>query len=356
MEPTYLNPELQHASVEENRRGQFKAICPSIVETAPGKFVIAYHRTSAVDFHGKYGVWIRYSGDGAVSWGEPRPVAEGIQAPGLLRLPKGDLLLNGCEHHGDSRGSRSTTMRLFRSRDGGRTWEERAPVWARSGGMWLQGGCGNLVRLESGRILCPLHGAGGGNYTSVFQAWCFFSDDDGQNWSESANKVSLPKRGAMEPCVAQLRDGSLVMAVRTQLGSIYLARSDDGGITWSDAWSSGLEVPEAPLAMSACTEADTLVLAYCAGAYEPDHHHYGERTPLSVAASRDGGKTWRKVGDIAGGEHEFGASGPNSICFTSDGRLIFAYNWAEVPWNRGRRCNGGTRLAIAGKEWPGFPM
>jgi sialidase-1 len=351
MEPSYLDPTLRHAVVEHNAEGDCMAICPSIVEVAPGRFVVAYHRTSGVDFHGSYSVWVRFSDDAAETWGGARPVTDNIQAPGLLQLPDGSLLLNGCEHHGNSRGSRSTTMRLFRSRDEGRTWDEQAPVWAHSNGMYLQGGCGNLVRLRSGRILCPLHGAAGDNYSSAFEAWCYYSDDDGANWRESTNKVTAGKRGAMEPCVAQLRDGSLVMALRTQLGAIYLAESNDDGLTWSDARSSGVEAPEAPLAMSACSETDLLVLAYCGAPYEPDHHHSGDRTPLRVAVSRDRGKTWRQVGDIAGGEHEFGASGPNSICFTSGGRVIFAYNWIEIPWCRDRGRAGGTRIAVVPGKW-----
>ena len=355
MDPSFLNPDLRHVAIERHQAGPFRAICPSLAEIAPGRLRIAYHRTAGVDYHGQYGVWIRQSDDGGTSWAEPRLVAEDIQAPGLLRLPDGELLLNGCQHHGESGGSSSTTMRLFRSADDGITWQEQSPVWERSEGMYLQGGCGNLIRLASGRILCPLHGAAGNNYRSCFEAWCHFSDDGGRTWQEGAGKISLSLRGAMEPCVAQLPDGLCVVAMRTQLGSVYISQSSDDGETWADAWPSGLEVPEAPLAMSCAAGDDTLVLVYCAGEYEPQHPGglFGERTPLAVATSSDGGKTWRRIGEIAGGEHEFGASGPNSICFTSDGRVIFAYNWIATAWARDLETGGGINLAVAEADWLG---
>lgn len=67
--------------------------------------------------------------------------------------------------------------------------------------------------------------------------------------------------------------------------------------------------------------------------------------------SRDGGRTWGEIGDIAGGNHEFGASGTNSICFTSNGKVVIAYNWVRIPWDRHPGTQGGTRVAIIDKEW-----
>jgi sialidase-1 len=350
-DPSFLNPDLQHVVIERHGEGTGRGICPSITEIAPGRLLLVYHRTLGVDFHGRYGAWLRESGDGGTSWSDPRLVAEDIQAPGLLRLPTGELLLNGCLHHGESGGSSSTTMRLFRSGDNGASWIEQSPIWERSDGMYLQGGCGNLIRLACSRILCPLHGAGGDNYHSSFEAWTYFSDDDGHSWQSGTGKIALPKRGAMEPCVAELPDSLLVVAMRTQLGSVYISQSSDEGDTWADAWPGGFDAPEAPLAMTNIPDSDTLVLVYCAAAYEPEHHHCGDRTPLAVVTSSDSGKTWKAVGSIAGGEHEFGASGPNSICFTSDGRVIFAYNWIATPWARDPKTGGGINLAIAEASW-----
>jgi sialidase-1 len=347
--PAYQNPEMSHFSVERADPDHYLTICPNVCELPDGRLLIAYHRTTRVDFSGEYSTWIRASRDGGETWGEPRLLDKHMQAPGLLVLPSGELLLNGCTVINDRW---STTMRLFRSADAGETWREQEPIWKNSAGIRLQGGCASLVRLKSGRILCPMFGSDAiaadyGSATWAQKAGCYFSDDVAKTWREGKGKVALPKRGAMEPSVAELNDGTLVMTLRTQLGSIYVSRSDDHGETWSEAWSSGLEAPEAPFVMTAFPGSSALLIVYCSGKFDPAHHHSGERTPLTMAVSKDAGKTWRKIGDVAGGPHEFGAT---TVCFTRAGKVIIGYDWHFIPWDRTVKT-GGVRLAIGDKSW-----
>ncbi|MBX7259493.1 MAG: glycoside hydrolase [Candidatus Hydrogenedentes bacterium] len=347
--PTHQNSKMSHVTVENAKDNEYLTICPNLCELPDGSLLIAYHRTTQVDFNGKYSTWTRVSKDGGNTWSEARPFADNLQAPGLVRLRSGDILLNGCtvldEHW-------STTLRLFRSKDNGETWNEQKPIWEKSKGIRLQGGCASLVQLESGRIVCPMFGSDieATDYSQATQqqkAGCYYSDDDGKTWREGKGKVSLPKRGAMEPSVAELNDSTLIMTLRTQLGFIYVSRSADGGDTWSEAWSSGLEAPEAPFVMKAFPDGKALLMVYCSGTFDPNHHHSGERTPLTAAISKDAGRTWRKVGDVVGGPHEFGAC---SICFTQSGKVIIAYDWHRIPWDRNLKT-GGVRLAIADVAW-----
>jgi sialidase-1 len=347
--PTYLNPDMVHVAVENAEPNQYLSICPNVCELGDGRLLIAYHRTTRVDFSGEYSTYTRTSSDGGKTWSEPRLMQKHLQAPGLLCLGDGNVLLNGCsvidEHW-------STTMRLFRSSDGGQTFTEQKPIWEKSKGIRLQGGCASLVRLKSGRLVLPVFGsditaADYGAATEQLKAWCYFSDDGGASWQQSRNKISLPKRGAMEPSVAQLGDGTLLMGLRSALGFVYMSRSDDQGQTWSAAWSSGLEAPEAPLTMAAFPDGKALLLVYCSGKYVPTHHHSGERTPLTAAVSKDAGKSWHIVGNIAGGPHEFGAT---TICFTSKGKVIVGYDWHRIPWDRTVKT-GGVRLAIIDPAW-----
>jgi sialidase-1 len=347
--PAYQNPDFRHVTVERAKPGEYLTICPNLTELPDGRLLLAYHRTTRVDFSGEYSTWTRTSRDGGVTWSEPKLFDKHMQAPGLLTLPSGELLLNGCTVINDRW---STTMRLFRSTDAGETWREQEPIWKNSTGIRLQGGSASLIRLKSGRILCPMFGSDAmaadyGAATTAQKAGCYYSEDGGKAWREGKGKVALPKRGAMEPSVAELKDGTLVMTLRTQLGSIYVSRSTDHGETWSEASSSGLESPEAPFVMTAFPGGETLLIVYCSGKFDPNHHHSGERTPLTMAVSKDAGKTWRKIGDLAGGPHEFGAT---SVCFTRAGKVIIAYDWHFIPWDRTVKT-GGVRLAIGDMSW-----
>src|SRR3954470_1544513 len=282
--PEFVNPQMLHVAVENAEPNAYLSICPNVCELPGGRLLIAYHRTTRVDFSGEYSTWTRTSRDGGESWSEPRLLDKHMQAPGLLALPSGELLLNGCTVLNDRW---STTMRLFRSVDAGETWREQEPIWRNSTGIRLQGGCASLIRLKSGRILCPMFGSDAiaadyGSATWAQKAGCYYSDDGAKSWREGKGTVALPKRGAMEPSVAELRDGSLVMTLRTQLGSIYVSRSDDHGETWSEAWSSGLEAPEAPFVMTAFPGGSALLIVYCSGKFDAAHHHSGERTPLTM--------------------------------------------------------------------------
>src|SRR4051794_35580030 len=211
--PAYQNPQMRHVLIERADPGQYLTICPNLCELPDGRLLIAYHRTTRVDFTGEYSTYTRVSRDGGETWGEPRLIDKHMQAPGLLVLPAGELLLNGCTVVNDRW---STTMRLFRSADAGETWREQEPIWRNSNGIRLQGGCASLIRLKSGRILCPMFGSDAvapdyGGATWAQKAGCYYSDDEAKTWHEGKGKVALPKRGAMEPSVAELSDGTLVM-------------------------------------------------------------------------------------------------------------------------------------------------
>ena len=78
-----------------------------------------------------------------------------------------------------------------------------------------------------------------------------------------------PPHEATEASIAGLPSGELVMSLRTIPGSASLV------LFWNDA------------------------------PYEPDHH---ERTPLAAARSDDGGRSWRRLGNL---RHEPGAGFSN---------------------------------------------
>ena len=152
----------------------------------------------------------------------------------------------------------------------------------------------------------------------------------------------------MEGSGAELADGSLLMSIRTQLGGPYLSRSRDRGKTWTKAAFSGLEGGESGTCLRQLPEKDRLVLFWNNSRFKPNHHHFGERTPLAAAISDDHGETWHKLGDIL--NHPT-AEYTNLDChFTKTGDAILTYMYAEPAWNR-KAIH--LRAALIPKAWFG---
>ena len=214
-------------------------------------------------------------------------------------------------------------------------------------GQWLQGGASSLILLKSGRLLLPVCGGPGNQWKQAYSAGCFVSDDSGRTWRRTPGRVELPKRGAMEPSVAELENGDLVMSLRTQLGGPYLARSTDGGESWSAAEPSGLEGGESCTNLRRIPGTNTLLLLWNHSRFiSAGHHHYGERTPLTAAVSSDAGRTWRIIGDLATGPaDEYTYLG---CTFTADGRAVITYMFCTPAWTRSRLS---LRVAVIQPGW-----
>ncbi|MEM7311782.1 MAG: sialidase family protein [Planctomycetota bacterium] len=334
----FSKPTIQHVVIEQATKQTPRSDTASIAALSADRIMVVYHKYEGGERsghdHGVCRIWSKVSDDWGKSWGEPRmlvDVADGdmnVQAPALLRTRAGELLLICLRAHGD--GS-SSTMCLFSSVDDGKTFTPREPLWSRSKGQLLQGGTSSILQLKSGRLLVPYHGGTGNQWRQKNSVWCLLSDDSGKSWSRS-NAIDLPKRGAMEGSVTQLDDGSLLMSLRTQLGGPHLARSNDEGKTWSKPVFSGLEGGESGTCLRRLSGSKDVVLFFNKSKFQKDHHHYGERTPLTCARSSDQGRTWKIVGNIANDPQ---AEYTNLDCFfTPKGDAILTYMYAKPAWNR----------------------
>ena len=332
------NPLIRHVVIEPATAETPRSDTASVAELSDGRLMVVYHKYqrgkhSGRD-HGVCTIWSKVSSDGGVSWREPRmlvDVTEGdmnVQAPALLRLKSGKLMLMCLRAH---KSGGSSTMCVFSSKDDGKTFSALEPVWKQSKGQLLQGGASSLVELKSGRLVLPFHGGSGNQWRQKNSAWCFLSDDRGKTWRRST-AVDLPKRGAMEASVVQLADDTLLMSLRTQLGGPYLARSTDGGKTWSKAVFSGLEGGESCTCLRRIPGTKDIVLFWNNSKYNRKHHHFGRRSPLTAAISSDNGKSWRTIGNIADDPK---AEYTNLDCFfTSKGDAVLTYMYAKPAWNR----------------------
>src|SRR6478672_10685228 len=68
--PEFVNPHMLHVAVENADPDAYLSICPNVCELPGGRLLIAYHRTTQVDFNGQYSTWTRVSDDGGKTWSE----------------------------------------------------------------------------------------------------------------------------------------------------------------------------------------------------------------------------------------------------------------------------------------------
>ena len=306
----------------------------SVLERRDGSLLAVYHSYSAGpkggnDF-GAAKIYSAVSEDGGMTWTRERMI--GDIAPGDLNVMSpylcqadDEILMGYVRNH--TKGD--TSMLLHRSEDDGESFSEPTFIWNHVGEYRLQGGASSLVRLADGRLVLP--------FQSVDEVWVpnenervgsYVSDDGGHTWTESKNHVYLPLRGAMEPSLAEVPDGRLVMSLRTQLGAVFLTYSEDRGESWSLAETTGLRSPESCTCLRLVPGTGDLLLFWNDARYLPDHHHYGIRTPLSAALSKDGGKTWRKVGNVDRGDYMFTNLGCTML---SNGSAVVTYLEKKDP-------------------------
>jgi sialidase-1 len=181
------------------------------------------------------------------------------------------------------------------SNDETKTFGERLPVTTEPGYHVMNND--RVTQLSSGRLLVPVASTPDVRKVNHFVSRCWISDNGGQKWRQGKGQVDLPKRGAMEPEVIELKDDRILMIMRTQLGHIATSYSDDGGDTWGKPDKLPLQAPEAPATLRRIPATGDLLLIWN-NTFTSGAGHGGKRTPLTAALSSDEGRAWKKVRDL----------------------------------------------------------
>ena len=340
----------------------------TIVELRDGRLLMAWmEHTGGKEIghdHAPGHIASMLSSDGGRTWGEYRvmvannPQDVNIHFPCLLRLQNGDILFFYQRRHELATAApQVSTGYVCRSADEGRTFSTpREHELIRRNDV--SANC--LIQLSSGRIILPL--------LRVLGNWCevgpdgqsrdtcissvSYSDDNGMSWQGAETWVELPRRGAMEAHVAELKDGRLLMTLRTQLGAVFQSESRDQGITWSKPQTTGLRAPESMPTLAHIPDTGDLMLVWNHSLFDPRFDHCGKRTPLTVAVSRDDGASWERFKNIESDpEWEYTNS---AIHFTSRGVIItYVASKMDNPEPPGRlgRSRMPLRAAIADIDW-----
>jgi sialidase-1 len=262
----------------------------------------------------------KLSADGGRSWTAKFTVQDNfathnVKHPCLLRLPSGEILLFFTAWWSE------TERRVYvkRSADECETWS--APVQISESPGFYCINHDHALRLTTGRIVVPC-------FVSPivwqegehFRAFCFYSDDDGHTWQRSENTMDLPGRGAEEPMVVELKDGSLYCILRSTLGKVFKAISRDGGVTWDDPAPTGLVSCESEAFITCIPSTGNLLMLW----NNIDTPKNRPRNPLTAAVSHDEGATWSNFRDI---ENRAGFdSGYPAVTFVGDEALVTYYH------------------------------
>ena len=279
------------------------------------------------------------SPDGGRTWQDHRVLVErtpgdvNVYSPNLVALPSGEWLFI-CFHYNQLQSGTppQATAYVRRSADEGLTFSAPQMIWDHEP---LTFASGVAKRLRDGRIVLPISHEVGATWspTDHVVLGSFVSDDDGRSWQPCRNWVDLPLRGAMEAHVEELSDGRIMMVMRTQLGAVFSAHSDDRGVTWSKPQTTGLRAPESCPELVRIPQTGDLLIVWNNSPYDPAFgSHYGKRSPLTVAVSRDDGVTWGRPRDV---ETDPNRAFSNPVCIvTSRDEVVLVY-WT-CPYNAAR--------------------
>ncbi|MBP5543652.1 MAG: exo-alpha-sialidase [Kiritimatiellae bacterium] len=314
----------------------------SFVTLRDGRIMYAYTRfTTAIrkgiPDSGEAEIVARFSSDGGLTWTAKDTLvvanegALNVCCATLLRLQSGEIALFYLRKNSlvDCR----PVMR--RSFDEGATWSEPVECITDEVGYYVLNN-DRVIQLRDGRLLFAVALStirDDKSFHEMAEVVTYYSDDNGVTWrrGQSRLRVRTPdgvQHPAQEPGVVELRDGRILLWIRTDAGCQYYCHSSDRGETWSEPQPSPFVSPLSPASVKRLPTGDLLAL-WNDHASRPEMKTrgpkwaHGARTPLAAALSRDDGATWgtsQLIEDEPDGWYCYAAIYP-----LDDGTVLLAY-------------------------------
>jgi sialidase-1 len=302
-------------STESNKRNSEADILP----LRDGRLMLAWTEffTGNGSDWGSAQISALFSSDSGRTWKNKTLLQENIgtmnvMEPDLLELQSGKIAFLFCR-----KNSEADCQPMARySRDGGKTFTPPKPIPVNPMPAYTGMNNDRLIQLKSGRLVLPLWYTPDYRIDKHIRTRVYYSDDDGETWKQSKTLVDLPDSpsGAQEPGVVELKDGRLLLWVRTDKGKIYHCYSKDKGETWSKLEPMALDSPKSPQSIKRHPKTGDLILVW--------NNSKDQRFPLTAAVSKDEGKTWTNIRDLDGdASHTYAYT---SMLFLAD-RALFTY-------------------------------
>lgn len=184
------------------------------------------------------------------------------------------------------------------SKDEAKTWSDPiACIQDKQGYFVLNND--RVIQLKNGRLLMAVawhknlnsEMSGNGNLFS------YYSDDNGRTWKAGTEALAPKGIITQEPGVVELKNGDIMMFIRATGGKQLVSYSKDKGQSWTAAVAYNLDSPLSPASIERIPSTGDL-FAIWNNNDGSNKETKGERTPLTIAISKDDGKTWQKVKNI----------------------------------------------------------
>jgi predicted neuraminidase len=275
---------------------------------------------------------------GEASWSSPKAVArDPIRSVGngvIWQAPDSIVWLFYVVRDGETWSTSRVQFKV--SKDRGETWSD-ASVLSNEPGTMVRN---RPIVLADGHYLLPAyHETGhdteavGPDSTSVF--YRFDPRARVKSW-EKSGPIRSPK-GNIQPAPVELEPGHLVAYCRRggdyspkTVGYIVRAESHDGGRTWTEGRDSAFPNPNAAVDFLKL-KSGRLLLVY--------NDCFVGRTPLTVALSADGDKSYALKRNLTEGPGDFGyplafqaRDGKVHVVFTSERRTVVNHAVFDESW------------------------
>jgi sialidase-1 len=242
---------------------------------------------------GKARISAMFSKDGGRTWKNKFTLQENIgtmnvMEPDLLRLRSGKVAFAFCR-----KNSEADCRPLFRiSSNDGKSFSDPKPIAIDPYPSYTGTNNDRLIQLRDGRIVLPLWYTPDYRIDKHIRTRVYYSDDEGTTWKQSRTLVDIPDSpsGAQEPGVVELKNGSLMMWMRTDKKKIFRSYSRDRGETWSTPEPMALDSPRSPQSIKRIPTTGDLFLIW--------NNSPGQRFPLTAAISKDDGATWQHIRNL----------------------------------------------------------
>jgi len=307
MDPPYRVKRV--TGVEKNRllpprAGNARNSEGDFVQLKDGRVLFVYtHFTGGGSDHAAGHLAGRFSSDGGRTWTEddivvvPQSGGFNDMSVSLLRLQNGSIALFYARKNSmlDCR----PVMRI--STDEAKTWSEPIDCITDEIGYYVLNN-DRAIQLKDGRLIMAVALHNLESYKAPNwkgHVMCYYSYDSGKTWKRNTT-ILAPEREdgtrliAQEPGLIELKDGRLMMFIRSDAGAQLFSYSEDRGETWSKPKVSALTSPVSPATIERIPTTGHLLAAWNNHENISDELK-GKRTPFAVAISKDEGETWTHV-------------------------------------------------------------